>query len=348
MPRHSDNKRPFTPKFLLPLLGFLVAICPAAAMAQASACDSLTPAAIGGPMPAKSNDTMVLRWLANANYEISYRGQVFLFDTYFNRKARNRPVGFTAEQVKKADAIFIGHAHFDHVSDVGPVQHQTGAPVIGAPITIETALKLGVPSDRTISVSGGETLKVGGDVEVDVALAHHSQPAAGIQQALADIYKLEYGPDSPQDEEVTRAVRERGTFSPDVLTKGTMAFGLTFPSGFKVIVLDSAGPITEGDRALAQKLGPVDIAIVAYQAHAVGGRQADETFPLIKLFNPRLYLPSHHDASFGSWLDLGLEPLFERLRDQMPQTRFLAPLYRSPICVATGGADRAKVVSFRY
>ena len=28
---------------------------------------------------------MVLRWLGTANYELSYRGQVFLFDTYFNR-----------------------------------------------------------------------------------------------------------------------------------------------------------------------------------------------------------------------------------------------------------------------
>jgi hypothetical protein len=99
---------------------------------------------------------------------------------------------------------------------------------------------------------------------------------------------------------------------------------------------------------IAQKLGPVDIAIIGYQAHAVGERQAGETFPLVKLFNPKLYLPSHHDASFGSWIDLGLEPLFERIRDELPGTRFLAPLYRSPICVATSGPDRGQIRSFRY
>jgi beta-lactamase family protein len=315
--------------------------------AQGDACDSLVPAVIGGPVLAKDSDTMVLRWLANANYEISYRGQVFLFDTYFNRKARNRPLGFTAEQVNRADAIFVGHAHFDHISDVAPVQRQTGAPVVGAPITIETAIKLGVPADKTIAVKGGETLRFG-DVDVDIALAHHSQPAPGIQQALAALYKLEYGPDSPEEEAVTKAVRERGTFAPDVAAKGTIAFGLTFPNGFKVVVLDSAGPVTDGDRALAQKLGRADIAIIGYQAHAVGERQAGETFPLVQLFNPRLYLPSHHDASFGSWLDLGLEPLFERIRDEMPDTRFVNPLYRSPICVATSGTDRGKIVKFRY
>jgi hypothetical protein len=315
--------------------------------AQADACDSHVPAVIGGSVLAKDDDRMVLRWLANANYEISYRGQVFLFDTYFNRKARNRPVGFTAEQVRRADAIFVGHAHFDHISDVAPVQRQTGAPVVGAPITVATAVKLGVPADKTISVKGGETLKFG-DTTIDIALAHHSQPAAGIQQALAALYKLEYGPDLPEEEAVTKAVRERGTFVPEVASQGTIAFGLTFPNGFKVVVLDSAGPVTDGDRQLAQKLGRADIAIIGYQAHAVGERQAGETFPLVKLFNPRLYLPSHHDASFGSWLDLGLEPLFERIRDEMPETRFLAPLYRSPICVATSGADRGKVVGFRY
>src|SRR5262249_15598143 len=260
---------------------------------------------------------------------------------------RNRPIGFTAEQVTKANAIFVGHAHFDHISDIGPVAKQTKAPVVGAPITIETAIKLGVPKEQTMTVKGGEALKFG-DVTADIALAHHSTPAAGIQEALGNLYKLEYGPDSPEEAATTKAVRERGTFSPDVANKGTLAFGLTFPNGFKVVVLDSAGPITEGDRALAQKLGRADIAIIGYQAPAVGERQAAETFPLVKLFNPRPDLPSHHDASFGSWLDLGLEPLFERIRDEMPDTRFLAPLYRSPICVATGGAERAKVVKFRY
>jgi hypothetical protein len=133
-----------------------------------------------------------------------------------------------------------------------------------------------------------------------------------------------------------------------VAAKGTMAFGLTFPNGFRVLNLDCAGPITDGDRALAQKMGPVDVAMIAYQAHAVAERQVGETFPLVQLFRPKLYLPSHHDASFGSWIHLGIEPLLEKLRDELPATKFVAPLYRSPICVATSGAERGSVVKFRY
>lgn len=40
--------------------------------------------------------------------------------------------------------------------------------------------------------------------------------------------------------------------------------------------------------------------------------------------------------------------LFAKIRAEMPGTAFLAPLYRSPICVAGAGPDKGKVVSFRY
>ena len=158
--------------------------------------------------------------------------------------------------------IFLGHGHFDHMADIVPVAKQTGAPVVAAPITIETAIKMGLPPKQAITVKGGETLHFG-DVSVDVALAHHSQPARGIQDALGNLYKVELPPDTPEEAALSAAVRDRGTFSPDVADKGTLAFGLTFPNGFKVINLDSAGPITDGDRKLAEKIGPVDVASIA-------------------------------------------------------------------------------------
>ena len=208
-------------------------VWPTGSFAADGACESLMPAAIGGPMLPPASDTAVLRWLSYANYELDYHGQVFLFDTHYNHKARNRPLGFTAEEVKRADVIFLGHGHFDHMSDIVPVAAQTGAPVVGAPITIETAVKLGLPPKQAITVKGGETLHFG-DVSVDVGLAHHSQPAQGIQEALANLYKVELPPDTPEQAALSAAVRARGTFSPDVLDKGTLAYGLTFPNGFKV------------------------------------------------------------------------------------------------------------------
>src|SRR5207249_7362766 len=53
--------------------------------------------------------------------------------------------------------------------------------------------------------------------------------------------------------------------SPEIITKGTLAFALVFPNGFKAVLVGSAGPITDGVRELARKIGPVDVAIIAYQ-----------------------------------------------------------------------------------
>lgn len=139
-----------------------------------------------------------------------------------------------------------------------------------------------------------------------------------------------------------------GTFDPKVITEGTLAYGLIFPSGFKAVLIGSAGPITPGVRALAEKQGPVDVAIVAYQVHAVADTQIDYTWPFIELLKPELLLPAHHDAAPPAWVDLGLEPLFTKIRKDMPTTAFMAPLYRSPICVAGGGPDQGKILSFKY
>ena len=325
----------------------LALITPALGADVPDACQSYKAAVTGGPMPPQESDTVVIRWLGNANYEFAYKGKVYLFDTYFNRTPRSHDLGFTAADVKTATAIFVSHAHFDHISDIGPVSRQTGAPVIGAPITAETAKKLGTPESQIVVAKGGESLKFG-DATVEVALAEHST----IQPGLTDIYAELYKNDSPAltDEENKEyaEVRSRGSFDPKIITEGTLAYGLTFPSGFKAVLIGSSGPITPGVRALAEKLGPVDFAIIAYQVHAVADTQIQYTWPLIELFKPKLFLPAHHDSLPPVWIDLGLQPIFEKIRKDMPDTAFLSPLYRSPICVAGAGPDKGKVVSFKY
>src|SRR3979411_1242589 len=82
------------------------------------ACNSYKAAVTGGPLPPPESDTVVIRWLANANFEFGYKGKVYLFDAYFDRTPRSRMLGFKAADVSKAEAIFISHAHFDHISDI--------------------------------------------------------------------------------------------------------------------------------------------------------------------------------------------------------------------------------------
>ena len=187
-----------------------------------------------------------------------------------------------------------------------------------------------------------------GDATMEIALAQHSTIQAGLTDIYNKLYENDAPPYSEDEKKELLRVRALGTFDPKVITEGTLAYGITFPSGFKAVLIGSAGPITPGVRALAEKLGPVDVAIVAYQVHAVADTQIGYTWPFIELFKPKLFLPAHHDSNPPTWIYLGTEPLFDKIRASMPGTAYLAPLYRSPICVAGGGADKGKVVSFRY
>ena len=336
---------------LLLLSGLAIAVLTLAGAALAAdipeACNSHKAAVTAGPLPPPESDTVVIRWLGNANFEFAYKSKVYLFDAYFDRTPRSHRLGFKAADVSKAEAIFISHAHFDHISDIGPVARQTGAFIVGAPITAETAKKLGAPEKQIVIAKGGETMRFG-DATVEIALAQHSTIQPGLIDIYAGLYKNDSPPYSEQEKIQLEHVQSLGTFNPKIITEGTLAYGLVFSSGFKAVLIGSAGPIGPGVRALAEKLGPVDVAIVAYQVHAVADTQIDYTWPFIELFKPKLFLPAHHDAAPPTWVDLGLEPLFDKIRADMPDTAFLAPLYRSPICVAGAGPDKGKLVSFKY
>ena len=336
------------PSLATTVLGVALALtAPAFAADIPEACESYKAAVTGGPMPPADSETVVIRWLGNANYEFAYKGKVYLFDAYFDRTPRSHDLGFTAADVKTATAIFVSHAHFDHISDIGPVSRQTGAPVVGAPLTAETARRLGTPEQQLVVAKGGESLKFG-DATVEIALAEHSTIQPGLTDIYAALYKNDAPPFTDAETKQLEQVRSRGTFDPRVIKEGTLAYALTFPSGFKAVLIGSAGPITPGVKALAEKLGPVDVAIIAYQVHAVADTQIEYTWPIIELFKPKLVLPAHHDSLPPTWVDLGLAPLFDKIRAEMPGTAFLAPLYRSPICVAAAGPDKGKVVSFKY
>src|SRR5258707_13965635 len=124
-----------------------------AAGADADACQSLVPAAMGGPL-LRDPGKIMLRWLSTSNYELVYRGQVFLLDAYFERGPRNRPTGVVPGEVSQLDAIFLGHGHFDHMSDARPIAHKSKAKMIGAPITIESDYQLGVPQRQCTPAAG--------------------------------------------------------------------------------------------------------------------------------------------------------------------------------------------------
>jgi L-ascorbate metabolism protein UlaG (beta-lactamase superfamily) len=297
------------------------------------ACGSVTPAAIGGPL-VRDHDTVLFRWLGTTNYEMVYRGQVILFDSYYDRGPRNRALGFTPAQVNRADAIFIGHGHFDHMSDAASIgKRLKHMPIVGGPPTYEKLLTQGITPPQAVQVTGtgGESFRFKG-FTVEPVLAHHSVLSPATLAAFNAAIVTELGPPTPDQTAAEAVVVSRGTSDPRVITVGTIAYFVTFDDGFRVVWLDSAGPITDSLRAFMKKIGRVDLAIVAYIGHYAQETQIPITMALVNLFKPRFYMPSHHDEIRDFFLDMGIEPLFLTMRDQTPAIKGISLLYREAAC----------------
>jgi hypothetical protein len=339
--KEDVSMRAIVPLSLIAVMGLLAgSVWPAQSQPPAtlqSACLSLVPASQGGPMP--SGDVAILRWLGTSNYELAFHGKIVIMDTFYDRPARTTSLGFTVDQVRKADVILIGHAHFDHISDVAAVAAQTGARVVGSAITTAVAINLGVPKAQTITVTSNETLRYG-DIAIRPTHIVHSTIEDGLIPALDVLYKLDAPPLTPEQAVQSAAVRVRGSWDPRIITEGTMGFTLTLPSGFKIVWFDSVGDVNAEERQLANETAPVDVAIFPWTPHPIAESQLAYTFQHLQLFKPRLYLPDHHDSIWGVWLDNGLAPLFMKIRDDLPGTKFTEPLYRSAICINTAGSAR--------
>jgi hypothetical protein len=308
-------------------------------------CASLMPAATGGPATDK-NDVISLRWLGTACFELVHRGRVYLLDAFYDdRGPRVRPIGITAEQVVQADAIFIGHAHYDHIADAASIAVRTGARVIGDEfVSAPLLLSQGVRADQIRGVNGlgGERLHFDG-FTVEPILAHHSVAVAGrnaegesLYQEIIDAYFAVMP--GLTDEEVVDLLAEiaRGSGDPRIVDQGTIAYLFTFEKGYRLLWLDSAGPITSQLETVMRRVGSTNMAVVGY-AGSFPRFQIPVTLPLVELFNPDLFLPAHHDefqvADKGVVPDMATEPLFTAIRDAMPKTRCASPLYRTPVCI---------------
>lgn len=300
---------------------------------NAAACRSLVPASVGGPMPPRG--LMTLRWLGTTNFEIAYRGQILLFDTYYDRGPRSRPIGVLPGDISKADLIMLGHAHFDHMSDIQPISANTGAPVMGAKTATDTAFALGVPEGQLITVTGtGGELFNFPSFTVEPILAQHSTLVTEVLNAFTFAITVAIGAPTPEEEAAEAAIRSRGTFSPDVITKGTIAYLITLDNGFRLIYRNSAGPITAYEQEAMERIGGrTDVAIVAYAGQYDAELQIAATLPIVELYNPRLMVPAHHDELVPFSVDMGTEPLFLAIRDELPRTRTVSPLYREPVCI---------------
>ena len=326
----------------------LIVVLPSTAGAQSAhpalglepACQTLMPAAAGGPLP-KNQDVIVLRYLGVSNYELAYRDTVILLDAAIDKLSWWAPNGITPEEMtRRVHGIFIGHAHGEHLWDAPAIARKTGALVVGDPISTRWVRSTGLVPEtqvRTVTGSGGETFKFDG-LTVEAVLGHHNVVPGDYMakdRAAAAAITLR-GPLTPEeaahDKRLNSAVQTTADERERLIKEGTIAYFITLDNGFRLFYTDSAGPTTDAERRIMQGVAGIDVGFIPYYGLELA---PPITMEYIRLFKPTVVLPTHHDGHRNRMLDMPIGPLGLMVREEFPKTKVIAPLLRTPVCINT-------------
>ena len=128
------------------------------ALSDDPVCKSMKPTSMGGLVPQRPT-TLVLRYLG-ASAIMSWRTETQFCCSnayYYSRTARARALGFTREDIKRADALLLGHGHADHIADAQYLIEHLGVKAYGGPPTIEYLQSVHVPADKLVLWKGTES-----------------------------------------------------------------------------------------------------------------------------------------------------------------------------------------------
>ncbi len=302
------------------------------------ACVATKLVSTGGTYP-RNRHTLAVRWTGFSNYELVYDGHIILLDAYYDRGSFFPPLGVKAADIKKADVILLGHGHVDHMSDAASIGTQTGAMVVGAPVTTEKLMTQPLPAKqiKTVTGKGGEVLTFPG-FTVEPILGRHGEPNQHVSQVMNAALNSLLPELTPEQKAEDAAIRARGTGGPRVITEGTIAYLITLDDGFRIMYRDSAGVVTDYEKAAMQRVGRVDLAITAFRADFLPLMTVPQAQEYLRTYRPDVIMPAHHDAGEavgkdGLWRST--EPVFQALKDEDPNLVTVSKGYREPTCFNT-------------
>jgi L-ascorbate metabolism protein UlaG (beta-lactamase superfamily) len=110
-----------------------------------------------------------LRWIGTAGFRLAYEGHVVWIDPYVTRLSLRDLVlrrvvppddAAIATWIDRADAVLVGHTHFDHALDVPAIARRTGCAVYGS-TSLAHLMQLHGLAERACVVEPHHTYEVG-------------------------------------------------------------------------------------------------------------------------------------------------------------------------------------------
>lgn len=138
--------------------------------------------------PAAGGDVRV-KWLGTAGFAITHGAHTILIDPYVTRASLARCIALPLapdphairRYAPRADAIVVGHTHFDHVLDVPLIARLTGAKVFGSRSAATLCRAHGVAEDKVEDVepTGEAIVREVGPFRLRFVPSAHSRFAFG-------------------------------------------------------------------------------------------------------------------------------------------------------------------------
>jgi L-ascorbate metabolism protein UlaG (beta-lactamase superfamily) len=187
---------------------------------------------------------------------------------------------------------------------------------------------------RAVTGRGGEVLRFRG-FTVEPVLGRHGEPPPHVVKAFRQALGATTTQPTPEQLAELAEIRKRGIVGdPRVVTEGTIGYLITLDNGFRLYFRDSGGRVTDYEKAFMQKVGRVDVALVAVSASFIQELTVRQALEHARTYRPDVYIPSHHDGSFNT-LWRATEPLFQALKDERPEIVTVSRGYREPVCFDT-------------
>jgi len=144
-------------------------------------------------------------------------------------------------------------------------------------------------------------------------------------------------PQTDEEKAAMQRLQRRGTGGPRIDAEGTLTYLITFDNGYRIGYTDTAGAITDEQRAAFANIPRTDIGIVAYTGRFNATSQNKESMSIVDAFKPRVVLPSHHEdeTGIGAHYDMPIYPLGMAVREKFPDAQTIDPLYLSALCFDT-------------